>query len=45
MQKDSIVEEIRNIREAHAAKCNFDLKDICADMKKKEKDSGHPFFV
>ena len=42
MQKDQIVEEIRNIREAHAAKFNYDLKAICADMKKKEKDSGHP---
>jgi hypothetical protein len=41
MQKDPIVEEIRNIREAHAAKFNYDLKAICADMKKKEKDSGH----
>jgi len=42
MQKDSIVEEIRNIRNTHAAKFNFDLKDICADLKKKEKESGHP---
>ena len=42
MQKDPIVEEIRNIREAHAAKFNNDLKAICADMKKKEKECGHP---
>ena len=41
MQKDPIVEEIRKIREAHAAKFNYDLKAICVDMKKKEKDSGH----
>jgi hypothetical protein len=42
MQKDQIVEEIRNIREAHAAKFNYDLKAICADMKKKEQECGHP---
>jgi len=42
MQKDSIVEEIRNIRKTHAAKFNFNLKEICVDLKKKEKESGHP---
>jgi len=42
MENDPIVEEIRNIREAHAVKFNYDLKAICADMKKKEKDCGHP---
>jgi len=38
MKKDPIVEEIRRIREAHAAKYNYDLKAICADLKKKGKD-------
>jgi len=42
MKKDPIVEEIRDIRKAHAAKFNFILKDICADLKKKERESGHP---
>jgi hypothetical protein len=42
MQKDPIVEEIRDIRKAHAAKFNYDLKAICVDMKKKEKKCGHP---
>ena len=42
MQKDPIVEEIRDIRKAHAAKFNYDLKAICVDMKKKEKECGHP---
>ena len=42
MQKDPIVEEIRGIRKAHAAKLNYDLKAICVDMKKKEKKCGHP---
>ena len=42
MKKDPIIEEIRKIREAHAAKFNHDLKAICADLKEKEKDCGHP---
>ena len=42
MEKDPIVEEMRKVREAHAAKFNYNLKAICADLKKKEKDCGHP---
>lgn len=41
MKKDPIVEEIRKIRSAHAAKFNYDLKAICADLKEKEKNCGH----
>ena len=40
MKPDPIVEEVRKVREAHAAKFNYDLSAICADLKKKE-DSGH----
>ncbi|MBA7587769.1 hypothetical protein ES708_29810 [subsurface metagenome] len=32
MKKDPIVEEIRNIRQAHAAKFQYDLQAICADL-------------
>ena len=42
MYRDSIVEEIRKIREAHAAKFNYQLHAICADLKAKEKKCGHP---
>jgi len=42
MKKDPIVEEIRKIREEHAAKFNYDLDAICADLKEKEIDCGHP---
>lgn len=42
MKKDAIVEEIRKIREAHAARFDYDLRAICADLRKKEKDCGHP---
>ena len=41
MKKDPIVEEIRKLRELHAAKFNHDLGAICADLKEKEKDCGH----
>jgi len=40
--KDPIVEEVRKARREHAAKFNFDLAAICADLKKKEKECGHP---
>ncbi len=42
VKSDPIVDEVRKVREAHAAKFNYDLSAICADLKKKEKDSGHP---
>ncbi len=42
MKKDFIVEEIRKIRQDHAAKFKYDLKAICADLKEKEKNCGHP---
>ena len=37
MKKDPIVEEIRKVREQHAAKFNYNLDDIVTDLKKKEK--------
>ena len=40
--KDPIVEEVRKIRDAHAAKFQFDLHAICEDLRKQEKTCGHP---
>ena len=40
--KDPIVEEIRRIRHAHAARFNFDLRAICKDLREKERTCGHP---
>lgn len=42
MKPDPIVDEVRKTREAHAAKFNYDLLAICNDLRKKEKESGHP---
>lgn len=42
MKSDPIVDEVRKTREAHAAQFNYDLVAICGDLKKKEKQSGHP---
>ena len=36
------VDEIRAVRKAHAAQFNNDLNAICADLKKQEKNCGHP---
>jgi hypothetical protein len=41
MKKDTIVEEVRKLREAHASKFNYDLKRICEDLKEKEINCGH----
>ena len=34
MWKDPIVEEVRKIRQEHAAKFNYDLKAICEDIRR-----------
>lgn len=35
--KDPIVEEVRETRRKHAELFNFDLHEICKDLKKREK--------
>ena len=37
---DPIVEEVRRIRDAHAARFNYDLNAIFRDIKEREKESG-----
>ena len=41
MRKDPIVDEVRKIREKHAAKFNYDIKAIMADAQKRQYKSGH----
>jgi hypothetical protein len=43
MHNDPIVEEVRKIRDAHAAKFNYDLDAIFQDLKAKEQASGRQF--
>lgn len=40
---DPIVDEIRHIRDAHAARFNYDLDAIFRDIKEQEKKSGRKF--
>jgi hypothetical protein len=40
---DPIVDEVRRIRDAHAAKFNYDLKAIFRDIKEREKRSGRKY--
>ncbi|MEO5333256.1 MAG: hypothetical protein H7839_14670 [Magnetococcus sp. YQC-5] len=40
MWEDPIVEEIRKIREEHAARFNYDLDAIYKDLKRLEEESG-----
>jgi hypothetical protein len=37
---DPIVEEVRRVRDAHAAMFNYDLDAIFQDIKEQEKKSG-----
>jgi hypothetical protein len=40
MWKDSVVEDVRKVREEHAAKFDYNLDAIYQDLKKREKKSG-----
>jgi hypothetical protein len=40
---DPIVDEVRKIRDAHAARFNYDLRAIFLDIKKREKERGLQF--
>ncbi len=40
---DPIVDEVRRVRDAHAARFNYDLDAIFQDIKQQEKKSGHKF--
>ena len=40
---DPIVDEVRRVRDAHAARFNYDLYAIFLDIKKREKERGLHF--
>lgn len=40
MFKDPIVEEVRDARQKHAARFNYDLHKIAEDLRAKEQQSG-----
>ena len=40
---DPIVDEVRRVRDAHAARFNYDLDAIFRDIKEQEKKSGRTF--
>ena len=43
MQDDPIVNEVRKVREAYAARFNYDLEAIFEDLKRQERESGRTF--
>ena len=43
MNRDPIVQEVREVREAHAARFDYDLVAIYSDLKRQEKESGRKF--
>ena len=40
---DPIVDEVRRVRDEHAARFNYDLDAIFQDIKKQEEQSGRKF--
>lgn len=40
MQLDTIVEEVRQARDAYAKKINYDLSAICRDLQEKQRLSN-----
>jgi hypothetical protein len=40
---DPIVDEVRSVRDAHAARFNYDLDAIFRDIKEQEQKSGLKF--
>jgi len=43
MPNNPIVDEVRRIRDAHAASFNYDLDAIFRDIKEREKASGRTY--
>ena len=43
MWEDPLVEEVRKVRETHAAQFNYDLRAIYRDLKEQELKSGRRF--
>ncbi len=40
MYTDPIIEEIRKFRDEYAARFNYDVKAMLADIKRRQKESG-----
>jgi hypothetical protein len=40
MYRDPIVEEVRKAREDYAKQFNFDLREMVADLQRRERESG-----
>ncbi len=43
MRDDPIVDEIRQIRQEHTDKFNGDLRAICEDIRRRERESGRQY--
>ena len=41
MKRDTLVDEVRAIRESYARRFHYDLDAIYRDLKEKEKKAGH----
>ena len=42
---DPIVEEVRRVRDAHAARFNYDLDAIVRDLRERQKKGGRTYIT
>lgn len=45
MRKDSIIDELHELRRVHAQQFGYDLHKIVADLKEQEQKSGRKFIA
>ena len=43
MQTDPIIDELRAVRDEHAARCGYDVKEIFRDIRAKQQASGREY--
>lgn len=43
MTRDPIVAQVRKVREAYAETFHYDIRAICDDLRKWQKETGHQY--
>jgi hypothetical protein len=43
MQTDPIIDELRAVRDEHAARCGYDVEEIFRDIRAKQQASGREY--
>ena len=43
MQTDPVIDELRAVRDEHAARCGYDVEEIFRDIQAKQQASGREY--